>query len=115
MYVIVHDTMPDTVYLTYPDMFHQLLMTPSCVAYEYVTRMNGTMTVGRRYHLIDSNELVAQLPGKWACPPAYYDYKFPNICSNCKHARYMKGNECTFCETCLDCGKVECKCHLTDY
>jgi hypothetical protein len=114
MYIIVHDTLPDKAVLTYDEMYRELLDFPSCVAYEYDTRMNGTMVIGRRYRLIN-NEIGISLAGKWACPAAYYEYKFPNICSMCKHACYMKGSECTFCEFCLDCGKEDCKCHLTDY
>ena len=114
MYVIVHDDLPDTCVFTYEEMVEQLILIPSCLAYEYIMR-DGVWILGRRFITIDNREVVYNDSGTWGCLPEYLTYKLPNVCSQCNNDSYMKGNECTFCSTKYGCENCKesarlCKC-----
>ena len=117
LYVIVHDSMPDSITWVHSDMHQTLLRIPSCVAYEYNLGLNGIWTINRRFMVIDG-ELLHNMPGTWFCPDTYSRYTIPNVCHGCKYSSFMKGNECNYCiDLCDDCLKTEedCKCGLADF
>jgi len=107
---MVEDGLPDTVFTTYDKMLRSFVA--SAEVYEYV-QVEGIWRYARTHTLVE-DELCYHSN---SCPDMYKTYVFPNMCDVCKNDKYMISTYCMLCndKTCLDCGKENCRCHLSDY
>jgi hypothetical protein len=107
MYVITYHDIPDEVVFTYEEMAKKIQETGCLGAYEY--RMdNAKWIIQKKYFFIET--LTCVDAGDWNVRPRYYTYNDPNICQECDNYKYMQGNYCMDCNSCLKCGEIEINC-----
>lgn len=116
MYVIVDSEMPDHCVETLEELHLKLTESPWSFGYEYKTQPDGTWKVGKKWMIIENDELVFYPENAWKCPEEYKTYKFPNKCEICDHSQFIQGKSCQYCDyICTDCGNMNCKCDIAKY